>query len=62
MYHIVSIKYDKQSGEYAIKYRNAETGKTSITTANHLKENEIIFAKSCGEPYEDRWTVQWVRR
>lgn len=62
MENIVSIKYDKQSVEYAIKYRNAETGKTSVTTANHLKEKEVIFVKSCGKPYEDRWTVQWVRR
>lgn len=56
---ITAIKYSKQSGEYCIKRRDAETGKQSCTYANHLTEDEIAFAKS-SDFTEDKFSAQWV--
>ena len=57
---IQSIKYDKQTSEYRIVRRNLQTGKTSTTFANHLTDQEKLWARiNCKTRYEDTQTIQW---
>jgi hypothetical protein len=56
---IVAVTYQKDTGEFKIKERDTETGRASVTFANHLTENERIFCKSRKSKYEDRFIVQW---
>lgn len=56
---IVSIRYDKHTSEFCIKRRNTITAKTTTTYANHLTEDERIFAKA-GNFSEDEHAAHWT--
>ncbi len=57
---ITAIRYNKKTAEYVITNRSSVTGKTSKTYANHLTENETIFARSSKNRFEDETCVCWT--
>lgn len=57
---IVSIQYIKESGEYFVKRRNADTGKTIVSCTNTLSETEREWATNCKWFQEFDNCVWWV--
>jgi hypothetical protein len=57
---IVSIKYDKRTGEYEIKTRNHKTGKLEITFSNHLTDTEKTFLL-CALTHDNEIFTVWTR-
>lgn len=57
---ILSIRYDKRTSEFCIRYRDTVTGETSANYANHLTEKELIFAKSCTNFCDDEYAAHWT--
>ena len=58
---IHSITYDKSKGEYEIICRDDITGKRTITTANHLTEDEKSWATlNRNARREDPWKIHWT--
>ena len=58
---IHSITYRKESAEYRIVRRDLVTGKFSSTYANHLTEQEKLWAKiNCKTRHEDPYSIQWT--
>lgn len=57
---MVSIKYNKRSGEYEIKTRDPKTGKLSITFSNHLNDAETIFTLRVSK-HENKDFIIWVK-
>lgn len=53
---IISIRYDKERGEYIINRRTA-AGERTRTFANHLSDECIGFTQSCSNIHEDRWSI-----
>lgn len=61
MTDIVSIVYDKRAGEYKITTRDVVTGQRQITMANHLTEQERIWARAnCMSRNETPYTISWT--
>lgn len=56
---IVSIAYNKKSGEFTVRERDIVSGKFSSTFCNNLNDMERIFAKSV-EPRETDRNIFWV--
>lgn len=56
---ILSIKYNKKSGEYTIRTCEITTGKRFTITANKLTRDEKMFAKNAVKIYEDTNTIVW---
>lgn len=57
---ITAVRYYKKEGEYIITYRNTNTGKSSKLHANHLNDQEKIFAKSSKYFFDDEKLVCWT--
>ena len=58
---IHSITYKKESGEYRIVRRHLVTGEPSTTYANHLTEDEKLWARiNCQTRYETPHTIKWT--
>lgn len=55
---VISIRYDKHSGEYTIR-RRTETGKTTVAAGNSLRPDEIEFAESAAHRRDDGREVIW---
>lgn len=56
---ITAIIYNKESGEYTIKTRDAN-GKPNTWTGNSPTAAGLAFINSAKHNFEDRWTAQWV--
>lgn len=58
--HIASIVYDKHAGEYTITTRDAVTGRRQVTKANHLTDQEKLWARiNCRSRNETPYTISW---
>lgn len=60
MKHIASIVYDKHAGEYTITTRDTVTGQLQVTKANHLTDQEKLWAWiNCRSRNETPYTISW---
>lgn len=62
---IISITYDKATGEATIARRDPDTGRKYNTTANHLTQEEnrwTATAERRGTPYKVIWTPRKERK
>lgn len=57
---IVAIRYFKESGEFIVTERNADTGKTLKTYSNTLNKNEKNWAKNSKRFFEDKTYACWM--
>ena len=57
--YIVAIRYLKQTGEFVVTQRN-NTGKQSVTYANHLTRKERTWVKESERCFDDAMSICWV--
>jgi hypothetical protein len=57
---ITAIRYLKESGEFIVAERNADTGKTFKTYSNTLNEDEKFWAKNSKRFFEDKTCACWM--
>lgn len=57
---ITAIRYFKESGEFVVTERIADTGKTIKTYCNTLSEKEMFWAKNSNRFFEDKTCACWM--